>query len=121
MSSEQRRSAQERASVKRKLKREYKRKKRRERGSFHFIANLVMVLIVGAGLVSVISDRIEYNERKQELEELEEQALALEAENATYESILNEEDERTYMERIAIEELGYAYPDERRFYDTTRS
>lgn len=32
-----------------------------------------------------------------------------------------EDDERTYMERIAMEKLGYAYPDERRFYDTTRN
>lgn len=121
MTAEQRKDARERASVKRRLKRDYKRKTKREKGSFNFIADLIMILIVAAGVVSVISDKIEYNERKQELEELEAKALALEAENATYESILSEEDERTYMERIAIEELGYAYPDERRFYDTTRS
>ena len=64
---------------------------------------------------------LEYNEKEAELEELKLIAEQLEAENAEYESILSEEDERTYMERIAIEKLGYAYPDERRFYDTTRS
>jgi hypothetical protein len=25
-----------------------------------------------------------------------------------------------YMEKVAVEERGYAYPDERRFYDTSR-
>ena len=52
---------------------------------------------------------------------LEEEKEALTAENASYASILGEDDERAYMERIAIELYGYAYPSERRFYDTTRS
>lgn len=102
------------------LKREYKKKYRK--GSItNAIGIPVAVILILACTVSVISDKVELNEKQIELKALEERAIELEAENASYESILNEEDERTYMERIAIERLGYAYPDERRFYDTTRS
>ena len=85
------------------------------------IAVPVFIVLIGACVVSIIGDKVELSEKQQELEVLKAQAEALEAENASYESILNEDDERTYMERIAMEKLGYAYPDERRFYDTTRN
>ena len=45
----------------------------------------------------------------------------LKAENMSYESILNDEDERSFMERIATERLGYAYPNERRFVDPNKN
>ena len=60
-------------------------------------------------------------EKKKKLSQLEEKAAQLEAENDEYASILAEDDERAYMEKIAIEVLGFAYPNERRFYDTTRN
>ncbi len=108
-------------SAVRKLKRQYRRKKRREKGVSRFFINLAIIAIVVFGSINVISDKIEINSQKKELAELEEEALELEMENATYEAILTQEDERAYMEKIAIDELGYAYPDEVRFYDTTRS
>ena len=83
-------------------------------------AAVLLVMIAGCG-ISIFGDMLEYSKKQSELDELKVRAEQLEAENAEYESILNEEDERTYMERIAIEKLGYAYPDERRFYDTTRN
>jgi hypothetical protein len=33
---------------------------------------------------------------------------------------LESDDLSAYMEKIALEERGYAYPNERRFYDTSR-
>ena len=93
---------------------------RKKQGRSNALASIIAVLI-GACVVSIIGDKVELSEKQQELEVLKAQAEALEAENASYESILNEDDERTYMERIAMEKLGYAYPDERRFYDTTRN
>lgn len=35
--------------------------------------------------------------------------------------VLESDDLSYYIEKIAMEERGYAYPDERRFYDTSRS
>lgn len=69
-------------------------------------------------VTSIIMTQAEIAEKKQELDVLAEKAEKLEEENAEYLSILSEEDERAFMERYAVEVLGYAYPNERRFYDT---
>ena len=44
-----------------------------------------------------------------------------EAENEDLERILNSGDIDSYMEKLAREDYGYAYPDEYRFYDTSRN
>ncbi|MBQ8780160.1 MAG: hypothetical protein IJZ72_00595 [Oscillospiraceae bacterium] len=72
-------------------------------------------------LFSIASTQIELVEKKQQLEALKEQKAELQIQYNEYAGILAEEDERVYMERIAIDLLGYAYPNERRFYDTTRN
>jgi cell division protein FtsB len=86
----------------------------------------IMVFLAGAAaavycLCSFVATQADIAEKKQELAALQEKAAELEIENAEYASILAEDDERTYMERIAVDVLGYAYPNERRFYDTTRN
>lgn len=86
---------------------------------------LFSFVAVGAVLIycaySISSDKKDVAEKQAVLEALREEKESLTAENASYASILSEDDERAYMERIAIELYGYAYPSERRFYDTTRS
>ncbi|MGN0665622.1 MAG: septum formation initiator family protein [Huintestinicola sp.] len=116
-------SAEEKAhkASKRRLRREYNRKVRSRKPRSHYLITFLAIFMGVGCIASIISDKIEYSEKERELEALKLQAAALEAENASYQSILDEDDERTYMERIASEKLGYAYPDERRFYDTTRN
>ena len=58
-------------------------------------------------------------EKQKELDVIEEKIAACELENADLQRILDSDDLSPYMERSAIER-GYAYPDERRFYDTSR-
>ncbi len=117
--SDKTRDSKERKAARASLKRAYKKKMRKERSFMSIMAVPVAIIMIAACAVSIIGDKIELNEKQAELAVLHTQAEELEAENAGYESILSEEDERTYMERIAIEKLGYAYPDERRF--TTRN
>lgn len=97
--------------------------KKQKNGNFG--RRLFTFVAVGAVLVycaySISSDKKDVAEKQAVLAALEEEKEALTAENASYASILSEDDERAYMERIAIELYGYAYPSERRFYDTTRS
>lgn len=91
----------------------------------NFGRKLFTFIAVGTVLVycaySISSDKKDVAEKQAVLEALQEEKESLTAENASYASILSEDDERAYMERIAIELYGYAYPSERRFYDTTRS
>ncbi|MBQ5330641.1 MAG: hypothetical protein J6F31_05260 [Oscillospiraceae bacterium] len=103
------------------IKRQYRRKMRKQRPLLTRVGlPVVLTILVAACGVSIIKNKVELEHKKQELAAIEEQAALLEAENASYQSILDEEDERRYMERIATERLGYAYPDERRFYDTVQ-
>ena len=86
----------------------------------------LLVSFAGAAFVvycvsSFVTTQADIAEKKHELQELNMKAEELEIKNAEYASILAEEDEKAYMERIAIDVLGYAYPNERRFYDTTRN
>ena len=45
----------------------------------------------------------------------------IEAENVELQRILEDDDMNAYMEKLAIEEMNYAYPNERRYYDTSRN
>lgn len=83
---------------------------------FAVIAGFSFVLYC---VFSIIMTQAEIAEKKQELALLVEKAERLEESNDEYESMLSEEDENIFMERYAVNVLGYAYPNERRFYDTT--
>ncbi len=86
-----------------------------------FIVTVAAFALVVGCLFSIVATQADIAEKKQELAALEAEAKELEIKNDEFSSILAEEDERSYMERIAIDVLGYAYPNERRFYDTTRN
>ena len=94
------------------------KKKKRSPFASMGIAITATVFVV-ACVFEIISTQAEIAEKKQELNVLIEQAEALEDANDEYQSMLSEDDERAFMERYAVEMLGYAYPNERRFYDTT--
>ena len=121
MSDSERREEKERRAARNALKRAYKKKMNKGKILGKIFGIPAAIVLIGACIISMAIDYSEFGEKQEELKVLENKAAELEAENAAYQSILDEEDERTYMERIAIEKLGYAYPNERRFYDTTRS
>lgn len=108
------------ASRAKRLKKTAKALKKKKQGSplMKFVVTITGVVFVLYCAVSIIITQAEIAEKKQELAALEEKKQKLEEENAEYLSILSEEDERAFMERYAVEVLGYAYPNERRFYDT---
>ena len=103
------------------IKRQYRRKMRRQQPFITRVGvPVVVAVLIAACSITIVKNRVELEHRKQELAAIQEQTALLEAENASYQSILDEEDERRYMEKIATERLGYANPDERRFYDTVQ-
>ncbi len=102
---------------------ELKAEKRRKTGGpfMHMMVLMAGAAFVVYSLCSIVSTQADIAEKKQELAVLKEKAAELEIANEEYSAILAEDDERAYMERIAVDVLGYAYPNERRFYDTTRN
>lgn len=87
--------------------------------------NLIIKLITAAGVivcaVSIIISYSNHEEMRKELDSINQKAEEIEAENIELERILGAEDMNAYMEKLAIEKMNYAYPDEHRYYDKSRN
>lgn len=95
------------------------KKKKQSNPLMKLVITVTSFVFVMYCVANIIITQAEISEKKQELNALIEEAELLEDANDEYQSILSEEDERAFMERYAVEVLDYAYPNERRFYDTT--
>lgn len=76
-------------------------------------------VIIGCGVLIVTTER-DCAEKEKELSEIQAELDSYEAENTEIQRMLESDDISSYMEKVAVEEYGYAYPDERRFYDKSR-
>lgn len=91
-----------------------KKKKKKSFGrSIGMFAGICLVIYT---IVVVVSQRIEISNAQQEMDEMDAQITEARQANDEYTRILSSDDEAEHMKRIAIERLGYAYPNERRFY-----
>lgn len=72
-------------------------------------------------LATIISTQATIAEKQKELNDLKSREEILIEENGEYERILNEDDSNSYMLGLAVGSMGYSYPDEIRFYDTSRN
>ncbi|MDE6087022.1 MAG: septum formation initiator family protein [Oscillospiraceae bacterium] len=84
------------------------------------LIHIALVLFVIFCTVSIIRTQNAIVEQRQALAELEEQVDVLAAENEELAALIASDDIGSYMEKLALESAGYAYPDERRYYDTSR-
>ena len=76
-------------------------------------------VIIGCGALIVTTER-DCSEKEKELSKIQAEIDAYEAEKTELQRVLENDDISDYMEKVAVEERGYAYPDERRFYDKSR-
>jgi cell division protein FtsB len=86
--------------------------------------SLILLASVTVAIFSVgafVIKQADIEEKQATLQRLTDECAEYEKQNTEYSSILSETDERSYFERIAIEVLGYAYPNERRFYDSNNA
>ena len=100
-----------------------KKRKRRNKKKWLFSNGLVKIAaaaIVALCVVLIVTIESECAEKEAELLIIQKKISVLEAENMDIQRILDNTDLSAYMEKVAMEEQGYAYPDEIRFYDTSR-
>ena len=96
--------------------------KYRRRAVFDWIViRLVAVGLVIACVISFISTQATLQEKRQEEAELRAAIEQAKDEQLELQKFVETDDIEGYMEKAAIEELNYAYPNERRFYDTSRN
>lgn len=88
---------------------------------YRLITRLVIIITLIACAVAIIAMQSTKAEKVKELAQIHKKAEEIEAENAEMQRILDNDDMDAYMEKIAIEKMNYAYPNERRYYDTSRN
>ncbi len=98
-----------------------KHEKQNKKGLFNsWLVKLAAVAaIIGCGVL-IASTQKDCSEKEEQMKLIQTKINAYETENAELQRVLESDDLSAYMEKVALEDRGYAYPDERRFYDTTR-
>lgn len=76
-----------------------------------------MIVVCAALLITTEQD---CTKKERELAHIQAKIDEYNIENEDLKRTLESDDLSAYMEKVALEERGYAYPDERRFYDTSR-
>lgn len=89
---------------------------------FGILMRIAGILFVIFCVYSIVSAQSTVAEKEQELAQIEEDIEIMKMENEELQEIIDSDDIGRYMERLAVENssTSYAYPDERRYYDTSR-
>ncbi len=92
--------------------------KREKQRRFSFILTLALVALIGYFLISLVSVQLDIKEKKQELAEAQTQLEEVSGQNEDLKDLKENEDNESYMERVARDVLGYVLPGESVYYDT---
>ena len=90
------------------------RKKKKTRFFKPMLVMLVICFCVFA-VADIVSQQAQIEQLRQETDAMAEKIDEAKKLNDEYTEMLNA-DESEFMEKVAVEQLGYAYPNERRFY-----
>jgi len=94
----------------------------RRRAVFEWISTkIVGIGLVAACVISFVSTQVTLMEKRQEAAELEAQIEQAKEEQLELQKFADADNIEEFMEKAAIEEHNYAYPNERRFFDTSRN
>ncbi len=101
-------------------RREHARKRRRAVLEW-IVFRLVALILLIACVISFVSTQATLNQKRQEQADLESAIEEARDEYLELEKFVDTDDLEGYMEKAAIEDYNYAYPNERRYYDTSRN
>lgn len=95
--------------------------KKDKRGLFNWgLVKITATAIIVVCIALLLSTEQDCKKKERELIKLQSQIDEYTLINDDLQRTLESDDLSAYMEKIALEERGYAYPDERRFYDKSR-
>lgn len=98
------------------IKTKIKKKGLFNKGLFRLVAAAV---ITGCAALIITTEK-DCSDKEKELARIQAKIDSYNIENEDMQRTLDSDDLSAYLERVALEERGYAYPNERRFYDTSR-
>ncbi len=91
---------------------------RKQKKSFSALAlRIGLICVCGYLCVALVFAQIEIVSKRQQLENLSQQASAQQAANEELRRVLDAGDEAAYMERVARDKLGYILPGEHIYVD----
>lgn len=93
-----------------------KRKKTKNKGLVNVAFSFVIVFLIAYAIISIITQQAEIAKSEDGLAVIRDEITEAQQQNDELTRLLSAEDEKAYMERIAIERLGYGYANERRYY-----
>ena len=94
-------SRRNKKQVKRAIKRAYN-KKHRTRSPGMLFLGIAVAAVVCFSFTNIVRNKLELAKKQEELAELQQKVADLETENASYENILNEEDEQKKIFRLVL-------------------
>jgi cell division protein FtsL len=95
-----------------------KKMKKEKKGKSRFVRALLSLAVVTFcvyAVYDIVNNQTEIEKLKKETADMTEKISETKQLNDEYQSLIDSDDDE-YMERVAVEQLGYAYPNERRFY-----
>ncbi len=98
------------------------REKRKKSAVFKF-KNLAILSLLVYAVVVLVSQQVTIAEKKKEKQKIKSQIVAVQQTNDEYSRLRSmlEKDPKSFMEKYAIENLGYADPKEIRIYDASKN
>ena len=97
-----------------------KRQEEKKSTGIWMLMRVSMVLIIIGCVISIVSMQNNIAEKKKEKVILKDNIEIMTIKNEELADLIESDDIGRYMEKLAGENNGYAYPDERRYYDTSR-
>ncbi len=95
--------------------------KSKDKNVLNKCTRFILIVCVLACFASIISTQASLAEKREELHQLELKTEEIKSQNEEYQRLFNDDDINSYKEKLAIENMNYAYPNEIRFYDTSRN
>ena len=89
----------------------------KKKKTYSTILTVAFAALVCYFVIAFIGLQSDIREQKEQIADINAQADAQSADNRELNNLLNDSNLDSYVERIAREELGYVFPDERVYYD----
>ncbi len=87
---------------------------------FNILKYLAIACLFIYAIFSLVSQQITIQNKRSEQIKLKEKVAIAQESNDKYNKLLNMTDKKVFMEQYAIDQLGYAYPNEKRYFDTLK-
>ena len=89
----------------------------KKKKTYSTILTVAFAALVCYFVIALIGLQSDIREQKEQIADINAQADVQSADNRELNNLLNDSDLDSYVERIAREELGYVFPNERVYYD----